>query len=92
MDAQAFVTILNKNSSKSKYVMYLLRHFVLNIMFNNIQVKTIIVPGFDNAIADSISRKQWDSLSRLAPDADQQATFVPESFRILLSGLMPIYC
>lgn len=86
-DNEALVTILNKKSSKSKYVMYLLRPFVLNMMLNNIQIKAVHVSGLNNGIADSISRKQWDRFRRLAPDADQQATLVPDSFRNLLSGL-----
>lgn len=79
-DNQALVTILNKKSSRSKFVMHLLRPFVLHLMLHNIQIKAVHVFGFDNGIADSVSRMQWKRFRQLAPDADLHPTQVRSVF------------
>lgn len=86
IDNQALVIILNKKSSKSKRIMFLLRDLVLHAMLNDIQLKAVHVAGVSNGIADSLSRLQWVRFRRLAPMADRLPTLVPQSFRQLISN------
>ncbi|KAK3107863.1 hypothetical protein FSP39_023831 [Pinctada imbricata] len=81
VDNEALVAILNKQSSKSKRVMSLLRPLVLALMNYNITFKARHIEGANNEIADSISRKQWDRFRKLAPNADQRPETVPTLFR-----------
>ncbi len=86
-DNMSLVSILNKKSSKSKRVMELVRPFVLHTMLNNMQFKALHVEGRFNSISDSISRKQWDRLNMLAPEAEREPMLVPDSFYQLISRL-----
>ncbi|KAK3097748.1 hypothetical protein FSP39_012785, partial [Pinctada imbricata] len=81
VDNEALVAILNKQSSKSKRVMSLLRPLVLALMNYNTTFKARHIEGANNVIADSISRKQWDRFRKLEPNADQRPETVPPLFR-----------
>ena len=67
VDNEAFVSVINKQTSKSKNVMTLVRTLVLCLLQNNTTFRSEHVPGSSNKIADSISRKQWSRFRTLAP-------------------------
>jgi hypothetical protein len=57
-DNQAIVAIINKQSSKDRKIMGLLRPLVLTLMLHNIHFHTIYISTHDNSIADHLSRFQ----------------------------------
>jgi hypothetical protein len=69
IDNLALVSIINKQTSKSKRTMELVRRLVLKLMLNNVVFKAKHIASVDNDIADSISRKQWQRFRELAPTA-----------------------
>lgn len=87
IDNEALVSVLNKQSSKSKRLMKLVREFVLISMKLNIIFKAVHVSSKSNGIADAISRMQWDRLKRLAPGASTDPVTIPSSFHSLISGM-----
>ena len=76
-DNSALVDIINKQTSKHKSVMVLLRDLVLSCLSYNILFRAQYVPGLQNSQADNISRFQVDSFKELAPEADKFQTTVP---------------
>lgn len=88
-DNNSLVSVINKQTSKCKTVMVLIRALVLFSMANNFQFKALHIPGNLNNIADSISRKQWLRFRSLAPAADVSPAVVPDAFLSLLSGVKP---
>ena len=76
----AVVQILNSKSSKSDRVMTLVRLIVHWSMECSFHIKAVHLPGVNNEICDSISRMQWETFRRLAPEADSQPTPIPEGF------------
>lgn len=86
-DNKAFVSILNKKSSKSVRVMELIRPLVLHSMIHNIYFKACHIAGYNNAIADSISRKQWTRFRALAPLSRPRPIQIPEDFIEMISKL-----
>ena len=77
IDNQALVSIINKRTSKSKYIMQLIRPFVLMTMNNNTQFKALHILGVHNEIADALSRFQMDRFRCLAPKVDQTPSDIP---------------
>jgi hypothetical protein len=76
IDNQALVIIINKRTSQSKYVMQLLRPFVLLTMCNNVQFEAVHLSGVNNELADSLSRFQMIRFRKLAQrQAQLQPTF-----------------
>ena len=57
-DNSAVVTIINKQSSRNKHVMAIIRPLVLTLMNNNIKLRAIHIPGVANVLADKLSRFQ----------------------------------
>lgn len=78
-DNAALVDIINKQTSRHKSVMVLLRELVLNCLRYNILFRAKHVPGLQNSQADYISRFQVESFKELAPEADEFPTTVPEN-------------
>ena len=76
-DNAALVDIINKQSSKHKLIMALLRPLILCCLRHNILFKARHVPGLQNSRADFISRFQIDSFKAITPDADPFPTPVP---------------
>ena len=76
-DNSALVDIINKQTSKHKSVMVLLRDLVLSCLSYNILFRAQHVPGLQNSQADYISRFQVGSFRELAPEADELPTPVP---------------
>jgi hypothetical protein len=87
IDNEALVQVLNKQTSKSKRLMQLVRPFVLKCMSNNILFHAIHIPSKANVIADSISRRQWGKFRQVAPDAERDPLPIPAGFLFLISTL-----
>ena len=92
MDNEALVSVINKQTSKSKNVMTLVRNLVLCLLQNNTTFCSEHVPGSSNKIADSISRKQWSRFRILAPDADEFPTKIPKPFAEMIFNLKLTDC
>lgn len=87
IDNLALVSILNKRSSKDKFIMKPIRPFVLLTMLNNVQFKAIHIKGVCNDIADSISRFQMSRFRSLAPAADTNPTDMSVELLTLISSI-----
>lgn len=87
IDNQAFVSIINKRTSKSKRIMKLIRRLVLFTMCNNILFKAVHLDGVHNKIADALTRFQYDRFMFLAPQADQAPTEIPSECLRIISEL-----
>lgn len=77
-DNMAVVEVINKQSSKEKCLMHLLRRLVLVCLSKNIFFKAKHIPGKYNVVADSLSRLQFQRAREAAPYLDQQPTAIPE--------------
>jgi len=86
-DNEALVFILNKRTSKSKYIMQLLRPLILLLVKENIQVRALHIAGSRNDIADSLSRFQMERFRAIAPEADAAPSDIPEEFWVIISKL-----
>ena len=64
-DNMAVVNIVNKQYSGCKYIMALVRLFVITCLTNNITFKSQFVPGRLNDTADALSRFQMDRFWRI---------------------------
>lgn len=87
IDNQALVSIINQTTSKSKYVMKLIRPFVLITMNNNTQFKALHILGVHNEIADVLSSCQMDRFRRLARKLDQAPSDIHVEFLMTISNL-----
>ena len=87
IDNEALVWVRNKQSSKSKRLMQLVRPFVQLSMSYNIVFKAVHIASKSNCIADAISRQQWKRFRVLAPNALLDLEAIPLVFRHLISGL-----
>ena len=87
IDNQALVTIINKQTSKFKRVMFLLRPFIMKCMLNVILFKAVYKPTKSNSIVDSISRKQWQRFQQVAPQAQTRPLIAPDDFQHLIYRL-----
>ena len=86
IDNMALVEILNSQTSKSKRIMHLMRHFVLHTLKNNTIFRGKHIKGKINEIADAISRQQWCRFKRLAPEANREPQGIPVHFLQLISS------
>ncbi len=78
-DNAAVVDIINKQTSKDKTTMVLLRDLVLSCLKHNILFQARHIPGFINSRADYLSRSQVTKFKKISPDADKFPTQVPEN-------------
>ena len=93
IDNSALVSIVNRQSSKSKRVMMLIRRMVLLLLKYNIMFKAQHIIGKENNIADSLSRKQFQRFIQLAPEADKDPESLPEEFLAMMSEMKETnYC
>ena len=74
-DNMAVCYIINKLTSKHKFVMTIVRQLVWVLVKYNIDLKAKHVPGVDNIMCDRISRLQ--DVSHLLGDMDAQRTPIP---------------
>lgn len=87
IDNNALVSIVNRQTSKSKRVMVLLRKLVLLLLRNDIMFKAQHILGKKNNIADSISRKQFHHFRQLAQWADLNPETIPDEFLAMMSEM-----
>lgn len=90
IDNEALVHVINKQSCKSKRTMILLRKFILLAMKHSIIFRAMHISTTSNFIADSISRKQWDRFSSVAPDANKLPEPLPKEFQSFICNMRPI--
>lgn len=76
-DNEAVVAIINKQTTRSKPVMHLVRLLVSVCLSHNILFKAKHIPGCHNNIADALSRLQFARFRALAPDADHSPAVIP---------------
>ena len=72
------VEIVNKQSSKDKTLMRLIRRLVVAAMKFNILFKAKHIPGKHNVLADHLSRFKFQEAKKFAPWLDPQPTTVPD--------------
>ncbi|KAK3107807.1 hypothetical protein FSP39_022643 [Pinctada imbricata] len=77
-DNIAVVQIINKQSSKEKTLMKLLRRLVLVSLRYNILFKAKHIPGKLNIIADHLSRLKFQEARKAAPWLNLQPSVVPQ--------------
>ena len=85
-DNMAVVRIINKQSSRDQASMHLVRSLVEVCLEKNIVFKAQHIPGLNNDIADALSRCQFHRFQKLAPQADREATPVPDNLWRKLLG------
>ncbi|XP_021347069.1 uncharacterized protein LOC110454687 isoform X1 [Mizuhopecten yessoensis] len=76
-DNHAVVDIINKQTSKDKTLMKLVRRFVVTTLKLNILFTARHIPGKSNILSDHLSRLQVDSFHQLAPYMDTDPTPIP---------------
>ena len=87
-DNEAVVHIINRQTSKEKQIMILVRLLVTTCLRYNINFRSKHVTGKLNNKADALSRLQIQKFRLLAPEADPDPTVVPQE--LLLSKLLKI--
>lgn len=75
IDNIALVSIVNKQTSKSKRVMKLVRELVFMLMQYDCIFKAKHIESSNNWIADSISRKQWGKFRQHQRQRSRQSQF-----------------
>ena len=80
-DNAALVDIINKQTSKHKIVMILIRDMVLTTLKFNIFFTARHLPGKLNERADLISRFQIERFKAISPGMDEFPTAVPENLQ-----------
>ena len=60
-DNQAVVTILNKQTSKDKFIMAIIRPLILILLNNSISLTAKHIPGLNNVLCDCLSRQKASS-------------------------------
>ena len=78
-DNAGVVEIVNKLSSKNHHIMKLVRMLVLSFLKYNILFRSQRVPGYQNIIADHLSRFQIDEAIRAASWLDAETSVIPQS-------------
>lgn len=91
-DNLSLVSVLNKCTAKSVRVMQLVRPLVLKKMLLSCQFKAVHVFGYNNVLADSLSRKQFVRFQLLVPSARTKPDPVPEAFARLISQVNLLDC
>lgn len=76
-DNMSLVSILNKQSSRDKVIMKMIRPLVLFCLRNNILIRASHIDGVKNTLADALSRSQIKRFRMLLPTADRYPTPVP---------------
>ena len=77
-DNSAVVEIINKQTSKDKTVMCLLRKLVITCLTHNILFKAKHIPGKHNISADLLSRLQVEAFHRINPLSQATPVHLPE--------------
>jgi len=80
-DNMAIVHILNKQTSRCKIIMKLVRPFVLTMLKYDISFKAVHVPGKNNVLCDALSRLQFTKDLLLEHGMKERPTHVPNHLR-----------
>lgn len=75
-DNQAIVHIINRQTSKDKDIMFLVRSLVLTSLSCNLHFSAKHIPGKHNKIADLLSRSQVETAHDWAPWLEENPTVV----------------
>lgn len=84
-DNAAVVDIINKGRSRSPVITQFLRRLTLISAQKQFIMRAAHIPGYKNAIADSLSRFSFQKFRRLAPESDILPTPVPPFSATILS-------
>ncbi|XP_071171222.1 uncharacterized protein [Mytilus edulis] len=76
-DNESTVNIINKGRSKVQDIMKLMRKLTWLAAINNFTFSSKHIPGVKNVIADSLSRFDFQTFRKEAPEADAQAMICP---------------
>lgn len=87
IDNEALVRVLNKQTAKSRSLMFLVRKFVLLCMKLDVLFKAVHITSKCNGIADSLSRMQWQRFRRLAPEAEVDPEPIPIHFQSMICNM-----
>ena len=79
MDNTALVEIINRQTSKHKLIMLLVRDLLLTLLKYNILFRARHIPGAHNSCADLLSRLQVNQFRQIFPEADVMPTQVPDN-------------
>ena len=80
-DNSGVVEIINKTTSRNRAIMTLVRKLVLTCLRYNILVRSRHVPGYQNVIADHLSRLQLEKARQVSPWLEPIATKIPDPLR-----------
>ena len=84
-DNLSLVQILNKKTSRNNRVMFFVRKLVLQLLFQNIQLRAVHISSKKNVICDALSRLQIPRLISVLPDnASKTPLSIPQEFVQLL--------
>jgi hypothetical protein len=72
--------------------MQFIRPLVFMALKHNIQFKAKHIPGKSNVIADAISRQQWDTIRKAAPQADLHPQPILDQFQMMFSKVTSCDC
>ena len=78
-DNVAVVDIVNKQTSRHKVIMVLLRDLALSCLRQNILFQARHIPGLQNSSADYLSRSQVVNSKDIFPEAEESPTQIPEN-------------
>lgn len=87
IDNEGLVSVINRQTSRSKRLMILVREFVLTCMKLEICFKAVHITSKCNNIADSISRMQWTRFKQVAPWAAENPEPIPQIFSCLITKM-----
>lgn len=77
-DNESVTYIINKQSSRDKVLMRLVRRLVVAALKYNILIRARHIAGKSNLLADHLSRFQFQKARMLAPDLAPHPTVIPE--------------
>ena len=80
-DNAAVVNIVNRSTSRNRTIMKLVRRLVLACLRFNILFRSRHVPGYQNIIADHLSRLQIDKARQKAPWLDATPVPIPAALQ-----------
>ena len=90
IDNMAVVYILNSKTSKSARVMVVLRFIVYWSLAGHFHFKIVHISSADNAIANSLSRGQFQRFGELVPSAELKPMTIPWEFWSLLKQSLTV--
>ena len=88
-DNLALVSVINKQTTKDKHILYFLRILVLECLKLNVCFSAVHVSSKQNAACDHLSRAQLGCFFQVHPTANRNPAKVPEAFLPENLGDMP---